>query len=130
MSIYTLVKPCPKPTKQPKKAKNPPIDKQAYLEHRRNHGWGQFCDSGTLAIGTDIHHCLIGRLKGYPVLDDYRNYALVNPWMHQQRIFDNQKWRKYFWDLQCKRYGRFAMLEWVDAVLEAGLDKSRLDFLP
>lgn len=119
----------PKPPKRKKKANNPPMNKQKYLEFRRDHGWDSMCDSGAMTIGNDMHHCFIGRKKGYPILDDYRNIVLVNHWLHEQRKFDNKNWRKYFWLLQCKRFGSAAMQEWIDAVLASGLDASRLDFL-
>ncbi len=114
----------PKPVKQAKRAKNPPIDKAAILLHRR-----KICDCGCKKYGNDLHHCFIGRMKGYPILDDERNLVLVEHNEHVARKFDNLKWRKHFWVIQCWRFGHPAMMEWIDAVLAAGLDKSRIDWL-
>lgn len=123
MSVISKPKPAPKP----KKRNNPPMNKQEYLEHRKQHGWDFMCDSGELVLGTDMHHCFIGRRKGYRILDDYRNIVLVNHPLHTQRKFDNRSWRIYFWNLQCARYGTENMLEWVNAVPEKM--RSRIDWL-
>jgi hypothetical protein len=114
----------PKPAKQAKKQNNPPIDKYAILIHR-----SRLCDCGCKQVGQDLHHCFIGRMKGYPILDDERNLVLVEHNEHIARKFDNLLFRVFFWEKQCQRFGKKAMLEWVDAVLAAGLDRSRIDWL-
>lgn len=115
---------CPKPPKRQKKANNPPIDKYAILIHR-----SRLCECGCGQMAHDLHHALIGRRKGYPVLDDERNLIFVNHDEHIAGKFDNLTWRVKFWQRQIKRFGEALMQEWIDAVLAAGLDASRLDFL-
>lgn len=128
--VRDAVKPCPKPAPKVKKAKNPPIDKAAILLKR----YGETartpeCDCGCGQDGHDLHHCFIGRRKGYPILDDERNLVLVNHNEHIAGDFDNLEMRKWFWNHQCGRFTEKAMLEWIDAVLAAGLDRSRIDWL-
>jgi hypothetical protein len=120
------MKPYPKPVSKAKKPKNPPIDKADILTRR-----GMLCDCGCRQWGYDLHHCFLGRRKGYPILDDERNLVYVNADEHRPPVkkFDKQIWRVFFWEVQCLRYGEKAMLEWIDAVLAAGLDKSRIDWL-
>lgn len=120
----------PKPAPRVRKSKNPPIDKEAYLQFRQSKGWSLFCDSGiVLAQGTDMHHAFIGRKKGYPILDDYRNIVLVNHWDHINRVFDCRYWKSKFWALNVSRYGYAEMHDWANKVVEAGLSRDRLDFL-
>lgn len=114
----------PKPGKKPPKAKNPRIDKDVIITRR-----GSTCDCGCGQRAHDLHHCFIGRRKGYPILDDERNLVIVNHAEHISRKFDVMIWRVFFWEVQCLRYGEKAMLEWIYAVLAAGLDKSRIDWL-
>jgi len=116
----------PKPERKAKKQANPKIDKAAILAKRN--GW-MACDCGCMHNGHDLHHAFIGRMKGYPILDDERNLVLVEHSEHIARKFDNKEWRYHFWLRQVHRFGHPAMMEWVDAVLAAGLDKSRIDWL-
>lgn len=125
MAVIELGK--PKPTKRPKKAKNPPIDKWAYLQFRSDKGWGFACDSLSGKSGSIVHHCIIGRKKGCTELDDYRNYALVNAEDDSTRMFDNRKWRKFFYYLNERRFGKEAMQEWVNSLPEKM--RSRIDWL-
>ena len=120
------MKPYPKPVSKPKKAKNAPIDKLDILTRR-----GMLCDCGCGQQAHDLHHCFIRRRKGYPVLDDERNLVFVNADEHRPPVkkFDVQIWRVFFWEVQCVRYGEKSMLEWIDAVLASGLDRSRIDWL-
>ena len=117
----------PKPEPRKKKQANPPIDKQAYLEFRQEMGFGMLCDCGCGQLGTTIHHCIIGRHKGHPELDDYRNYALVNMWEDSTRKFDNRKWRMFFYQLNEKRFYRDVMWLWVESLPEKM--RSRIDWL-
>lgn len=87
-----------------------------------------FCACGCGQPAHDRHHGLIGRRKGYPVLDDERNLIPVNHWEHINRKFDNQFWRRKFWKRQVEIYGLPAMMEWIDAIPEK-MKKTRLDFL-
>ena len=128
MEHITPVRSKPKPAPKPKKPNNPKIDKAAILAKRKD-GWWKCCDCGCFKNGHDLHHAFIGRKKGYPILDDERNLVLVNHDEHIARTFDTQRWRKRFWMVQTARYGLPAMLEWIDAVLAAGLDRSRIDWL-
>lgn len=113
----------PKPTKKAKKANNPPINKESILARRHN----LLCDCGCGQEGHDLHHCFIGRKKGYPELDDERNLVLVNHAEHISRAFDNKKWRVKFWKVQCERYGIDEMLDWIRIIPEKML--SRMDWI-
>jgi hypothetical protein len=122
----------PKPTKKVKKAKNPPIDRRQVLYNKFGGylSWGNpFCECGCDKAGSDLHHCFIHRMKGYPVLDDERNLVYVNHDEHISRKFDNKEWRVYFWQIQCRRYGENKMLEWIEQVKAAGIHPSRIDWL-
>lgn len=88
---------------------------------------GQRCECGCGKLAQDAHHCLISRRKRFPELDCPENIALVNHDEHLLRKFDNLKWRQYFWERQCERYGKEHMMEWVSS-LPAKL-ANRLDFI-
>jgi len=60
-------------------------------------------------------------------LNDPRNLVLANHLEHISRKFDTTEWRLKFWEIQCKRYGEEAMMEWVYS-LPAKI-KPRMDFL-
>lgn len=85
------------------------------------------CDCGCGQQGEDWHHALIHRMKRYPCLNDPRNLVCVNHWEHISRKFDTLEWRKKFWKLQCKRYGKQRMQEWLDSLPEKL--NSRKDFI-
>jgi len=120
----------PKPAPKVKKAKNPPIDKEFILQKRQERGTKfLLCDCGCFKQGHDLHHAFIGRMKGYPILDDERNLVLVNHDEHIARKFDTRYWRIFFWETQVQEYGEKAMYNWIEKVRAAGLEH-RLDFLP
>ena len=73
------------------------------------------CSCGCGQQGHDMHHALIGRRKRFPELNAPRNLVPVNHWEHINRKFDNQKWRLFFWEHQCKKYGKDKMIEWVES---------------
>jgi len=113
----------PKPEKKPKRKGNPSIDKEAILAKRIS----LMCDCGCGQAGHDLHHALIGRRKGYPILDDERNLVLVNHWQHDKRMFDNLEWRKKFWKVQIERFGHWKMIAWVQIIPDKLRD--RIDWL-
>lgn len=121
--VMDAVTPCPKPQRRAKKPNNPRIEKERILSGRASLS----CDCGCGKPGHDLHHCFIGRRKGYPVLDDERNLVLVNHDEHIARKFDNVYWRRVFWKKQISRYGREDMYEWVFGIPEKMLD--RVDWL-
>jgi hypothetical protein len=110
--VMRQITPKPKPKKRAKKQNNPPIDKEAILAGRK----GRMCDCGCGKPGHDLHHCFIGRRKGYPILDDERNIVLVNHDEHIARKFDNLEWRRKFWRVQFFRYGKEKMYDWIIAL--------------
>lgn len=130
MKHITPVRSKPKSAPKPKKPNNPKIDKAAVLTRR--YGSKAFtclpCECGCGAIGHELHH-IIGRMKGYPILDDDRNLILVNSAEHSVRKFDNQKWKANLWMRQISHYGIKKMGEYTQALIDAGLEH-RLDFLP
>ena len=67
-------------------------------------------------------------MKRFPELDAPENLLLVNHDEHILRKFDNQAWRKYFWQVQIDRYGYEHMMEWLNN-LPAKIDRSRFDFV-
>jgi hypothetical protein len=85
------------------------------------------CACGCGQTGHDLHHCLIGRRKGFPELNAPENLILVNHLEHISRKFDNLEWRRKFWKIQCDRYGEQHMKQWV-ASLPDKL-RHRLDFM-
>ena len=98
------------------------FDKRELFDER---GWRCECGCGKRAH--DAHHCLIGRNINYPELDCPENIALVNHDENVLKKHDNLKWRRFFWKVQCDRYGEAHMLAWVDS-LPAKLS-NRLDFI-
>lgn len=124
VKVHEIVRSKPKPGKKPAKAKNAKIDKVSIINKR-----SRFCACGCKQSGHHLHHCLIGRKKGYEILDDERNLVFVNGDEHLKRKFDNVKWRSFFWLVQVRLYGLPAMLEWIEIVRASGLSESRLDFL-
>lgn len=88
---------------------------------------GGLCECGCGKPGHDFHHCLIPRNKRFPELNCKENYALVNHDEHISRKFDNQTWRKFFWQAKCKQYGETHMLEWVNSLPDKL--RHRLDFM-
>lgn len=120
----------PKPGPKAKKAKNPPIDKEAFIQRRYGilpHGWVVKCDCGCGDAGHDLHHCFIGRKKGYPILDDDRNLVVVNHYEHIDRKFDTRAYRIWFWNRQCRFYGVASMMDWVNCLPPKMRD--RIDWL-
>ena len=91
---------------------------------------GQFCACSCGQFASDAHHALIPNLKRYSeYVNDERNIALVNHAEHvEKRKFDNQKWRREFYNQNVKRYGQEAMTEWINSLPDKL--RHRLDFLP
>ena len=86
------------------------------------------CACGCGQMGHDVHHALIGRQKKFPELDAPENLVLVNHYEHIARKFDNQDWRRKFYQKQCNRFGVDHMQAWIDN-LPAKLDRDRIDFI-
>lgn len=112
----------PKPSRKPDKQQSAPINKMSIIAKR-----SRLCDCGCKSTGHDLHHCFLGRRKGVAILDDERNLVLVNHLQHVARMFDNRTWRIKFWQVQCKRYGEKAMLEWVSKI--PAKMRSRIDWI-
>jgi hypothetical protein len=89
------------------------------------------CQCGCGLPGHDWHHALLGRKKGLAILSDKRNLVFVNHFEHIARKFDNQKYKRFFWELHCQIYGEPAMQEWLDEVHRQApkLDRSRFSFV-
>ena len=77
---------------------------------------GERCECGCGQIGTDNHHALFGRQKRFPELNAQENLVLVNHDQHIAGTFDTWEWRRYFWKVQCKRYGEENMITWLEGL--------------
>ena len=83
--------------------------KQVIIDER-----GPYCESGSGKIGHDLHHCLFHRNKRFKAYIDVKeNFMLVNHFDHIRGDFDTLEWRRKFWEMQCKRYGREHMEAWI-----------------
>jgi hypothetical protein len=60
----------------------------------------------------DAHHCLIHGAKRYPQLDVPENLQLVCRRCHET-VANGDENRRRFWQMQCQRYGRKHMREWL-----------------
>ena len=100
------------------------FDKWTLIQQR-----GQICACGCGGFASDAHHCCLPNLKRFAeYVNDERNIALVSHAEHVGlRKFDNQHWRREFYNQNVKRYGQEAMDAWINS-LPAKL-KYRLDFL-
>ncbi len=76
----------------------------------------QHCSCGCGQIGTDNHHALFPRQKRFPELNAQENLVLVNHAEHISGRFDTWEWRKFFWGVQCKRYGEANMIAWIEGL--------------
>lgn len=75
---------------------------------------GALCARCRLRPATDLHHALIGRMKGHPELDVKENAELICKKCHQSP--GGYKAREQFWAKQCSRYGEKHMREWLDSL--------------
>jgi len=75
---------------------------------------GYKCEWCIIRPATDLHHALIGRMKGKPELDVEENLMVACHRCHVgKELLDTQEVRLWFWNKQCERYGRDRMVEWV-----------------
>ena len=86
--------------------------KQDLIERR---GW--MCQWCKIRPATDLHHALIGRMKGHPELDCEENYMTACAKCHTgDELLDTQEVKIWFWNVQCQRYGLDHMQEWVKSL--------------
>ena len=75
------------------------------------------CEWCGMRPATDMHHCLIGRDKHNPALDDEHNIGHVCRWCHLQWIgTGGRKVREAWWGIQCRKYGEADMRRWYDGL--------------
>lgn len=78
---------------------------------------GTVCELCNIRPAAHRHHCLYHRKKGHPELDEEYNIMIVCVKCH---LYDGTpngyNARIKFWDTQCKRYGKDAMLDWHSRV--------------
>ena len=65
----------------------------------------------------DPHHCLIGRDKDNPELDDPRNIGDVCRECHRQWVgTGGREVREAWWKIKCAKYGEADMQEWYSGL--------------
>lgn len=75
---------------------------------------GPYCEYCQVRQGTQLHHCLIRRDKRFPELDCEQNLMLCCAYCHtEKRLLDSWEVSLAFWDIQCARYGKQEMLNWL-----------------
>ena len=66
---------------------------------------------------TEEHHCLIGRDKNNPELDDPKNKAPVCWKCHRKWVGTGGRLvRESFWKIQCERFGEAEMQEYYSSL--------------
>jgi len=84
------------------------VDKEQLIRKR-----GFLCECCKKARATELHHCLIRRMKGHPELDVEENLTCVCTACHQGGGVNGYLFRQRFWLIQCQRYSELHMLEWL-----------------
>jgi hypothetical protein len=75
---------------------------------------GSTCECCHVEPATEMHHCLCHRMKGNKGLNDEENLQLVGENCHHVNGKANGAAnRDMFWRMQCERYGRKHMHEWL-----------------
>jgi hypothetical protein len=89
-----------------------------------------FCEWCHQRPGEQRHHCLIHDTKRFHLeLTVEENLMLVCCYCHTGIcVLDGYEVRRWFWELQCKRYGVDHMLKWVEGLPDK-LKITRLDFM-
>ena len=83
------------------------------LIRKRNYA----CQWCKIRPATDLHHALLGRMKGHPELNCEENYACVCSFCHTgEELLDTQDAKLYFWGVLCNIYGRSHMLDWIKSL--------------
>jgi hypothetical protein len=86
--------------------------KQDLIERR---GW--MCEYCHVRPATDLHHALIGRMKGHPELDVEENLMCACSSCHVEKVYlDTQEVKTWFWGVQCERYGHDHMVKWIKSL--------------
>lgn len=83
---------------------------KADLIRKRNYS----CEHCKIRPATELHHALIGRMKGHPELDCEENYMICCAYCHTgKELLDTQEVKEWFWKIQCERYGHKKMADWI-----------------
>jgi len=75
------------------------------------------CEWCGLHPATEKHHCLIGRDKNNPELDDPHNIGDVCRKCHSQWIGTGGRLvKESWWKIKCEQYGEADMQEWYSGL--------------
>ena len=75
---------------------------------------GYSCEYCKIRPATDLHHALIGRMKGHPELDCEENFMVACHYCHVgKELLDTQDVKLWFWNVQCDRYGYDHMIAFI-----------------
>lgn len=72
------------------------------------------CNYCHVRPATELHHCLLHRIKGRPELDHPFNLEPVCHACHQSGIVNGYEHRRAFYAQQVRRYGDEFRRWWVD----------------
>lgn len=89
------------------------IGAQDFAEYRK---WKCEADGeGCLGLGSQRHHALIRRDRRFPWLNVLINYQLVCRVCHTETGYaDSKENRDRFYEIQCERYGKDVVDNWID----------------
>ena len=76
-------------------------------------GQGVICQNCGSRPASELHHGIVGRKKGYTVLDRKENLV---PLCHQcnfSRVLDNYQGRQKCWNMMIDKWGQSVMDEWL-----------------
>lgn len=91
------------------------MDEITKLDLIRKRDW--MCEWCRVNRATDLHHCLIPRMKGKKELDVEENLMICCHKCHVgKELLDTQEVKEYFWNVQCERYGHKHMTDWVKSL--------------
>lgn len=77
---------------------------------------GRQCElCGKVSAVLDLDHAIVSKKKGHPELDDEKNYIVLcrNCHFNKKKGWEYIKWA---WRVNCARYGRLTMIEWLKSV--------------
>ncbi len=72
---------------------------------------GDYCEACGCAPWTELHHCLVHKMKGHQELDCVENLMAVCKDCHP--YCNGWNTRVKFWNSQVEFYGLLHMLEWL-----------------
>ena len=76
---------------------------------------GFYCEYYKVNYWSELHHALIGRMKGVKELDLPQNIMCVCKTCHEKKIHGRVV-KEWFWKIQVQRYGETAMRLWLQGL--------------